>query len=118
MGHPIKAEFDVAASMRDGTILRANVFRPQADGPHPVLLTRTPYGKDFFSAGPILDAVRMAREGYIVVIQDVRGRFASDGDWSSFQDEALDGYDSVEWAATLPDSNGKAEKSPWTSSQR
>lgn len=103
----IKVDFDVPATMRDGTVLRANVFRPAAEGSYPVVLTRTPYGKDFASVSPMLDAVRMARAGYIVVIQDVRGRFRSEGDWKVFESEAQDGYDSVEWAAALPGSSGK-----------
>ena len=107
MDNQIKVEFDVPATMRDGTVLRANVFRPADEGQtYPVALTRTPYGKDYASVSPILDAVRMARDGYIVVIQDVRGRFRSDGEWSVFKYEALDGYDTVEWAAGLPGSNG------------
>ncbi|MBN9393459.1 MAG: CocE/NonD family hydrolase [Chloroflexi bacterium] len=106
MGNQINVEFDVPATMRDGTILRANIFRPAAEGTYPVALTRTPYGKDFASVTPMLDAVRMAQAGYIVIIQDVRGRMKSDGAWSVFRHEAQDGYDSVEWAATLPGSNG------------
>ncbi len=104
----ITIEFDVPATMRDGTVLRANVFRPAdgAGGPYPVALTRTPYGKDLAGTGGTLDAARMARAGYIVVIQDVRGCFTSEGDWSPFRYEGPDGYDSVEWAAALPDSNG------------
>ncbi len=103
----IVTEFDVPAQMRDGTTLRANVFRPASGGPYPVVLTRTPYGKDFASVSPFLDAVRMARAGYIVVIQDVRGRFRSEGEFSAFRNEFEDGYDTVEWAARLPNANGK-----------
>jgi putative CocE/NonD family hydrolase len=106
MGNQISVEFDVPATLRDGTILRANIFRPAAEGTYPVALTRTPYGKDFASVTPMLDAVRLAQAGYIVVIQDVRGRMKSDGAWSLFRNEAQDGYDTVEWAATLPGSNG------------
>src|SRR5205823_3689779 len=96
------------ATMRDGIVLRANIFRPADDdsATYPVALTRTPYGKDFASSGPILDAVRMARAGYIVVIQDTRGRFTSEGTWTPFMCEDEDGYDTVEWAAQLPGSNG------------
>ncbi len=106
MSDQIKVEFDVPAMMRDGTILRANIFRPDDDQAYPVALTRTPYGKDYASATPVMDAVRMARAGYIVIIQDVRGRFRSDGEWATFKNEANDGYDSVEWAAALPGSTG------------
>jgi putative CocE/NonD family hydrolase len=106
MSDQISVEFDVAAAMRDGVALRANIFRPAGEGPYPVALTRTPYGKDFISVMPFLDAVRLARAGYIVVIQDVRGRFRSEGQWRPFHHEDADGYDTVEWAARLPGSNG------------
>ena len=92
----VKADFDVPVPMRDGVVLRANIFRPADDQAYPVAMTRTPYGKDFFTTSAILDAVRLAREGYIVVIQDVRGRFASQGEWQPFFNEPDDGYDSVE----------------------
>src|SRR5581483_4520460 len=107
MSAQITAEFDVPAAMRDGVVLRANIFRPAGAGPYPVALTRTPYGKDYASVTPMVDAPRLARAGYIVVIQDVRGRFRSEGEWTSFKNEAADGYDTVEWAAQLPASNGK-----------
>lgn len=106
MGNQINVEFDVPATMRDGTVLQANIFRPTGEGSYPVALTRTPYSKDFASVTPYLDAVRLAQAGYIVVIQDVRGRFKSDGEWSALRNEADDGYDTVEWAAALPGSSG------------
>jgi len=106
MALPLKVEFDVPATMRDGTILRANIFRPDDDGAYPIALARTPYGKDFFTASTFLDAVRLAKAGYIVVLQDTRGRFTSEGEWRPFFYEAQDGYDTVEWAAGLPGSNG------------
>ena len=91
MSEQITVEFDVAATMRDGTILRANIFRPAAGGPYPVALVRTPYGKDFASVLPFGDAIRLARAGYIVVVQDVRGRFRAGGTWALFANEAADG---------------------------
>jgi uncharacterized protein len=102
-------EFDVAARMRDGVALRANVYRPEGSGPWPTLLARTPYGKDNLQtvSWPGFDPVQAARRGFIVVVQDTRGRFASDGDWDPFSFEGQDGHDSVEWAATLPGSNGR-----------
>lgn len=99
------AELNVAVPMRDGVILRADVFRPAEPGPHPVLVLRTPYNKDGQKPEAYLKA------GYIVVRQDARGRYASDGEWESFYrydtHDAADGYDTVEWAAKLPGSNGK-----------
>ncbi len=103
-----RVQFDVPASMRDGVVLRANVYRPEGDGPWPVLLVRTPYGKDDQVEVNIwLNPVQAARKGFIVVIQDTRGRFTSDGEWVPFRHEREDGYDSVEWAARLPGSNGR-----------
>ncbi len=102
----VQTEFDVPAVMRDGVTLRANVYRPIGDGPFPVLLTRLPYGKDLPLGSAVLNPVQAARRGYIVVVQDTRGRFASEGDYTVFVHEREDGFDSVEWAAQLPDSNG------------
>ena len=86
--------------MRDGVILRANVFRPAGDVAYPVLVMRTPYGKRTGGVD------RYVKAGYIVVSQDARGRFDSDGQWESFlrfdTHDAEDGYDTVEWAAKLP----------------
>jgi uncharacterized protein len=101
----VSVKFDVEAEMRDGTVLRANVYRPSGDGPWPVLLTRLPYGKDFPTDR--FDPVQMARRGYIVVVQDTRGRFASDGDWEPMVHEADDGHDTVRWAARLEGSDGQ-----------
>ena len=93
----------IEAKMRDGTILRADVYRPKAEGTFPVLLQRTPYNKDG-SAGFGLKA---AERGFVVIVQDVRGRYTSDGEWYPFLHESNDGFDTVEWAAGLPYSNGK-----------
>jgi len=102
---PVGVDFDVAATMRDGVVLRANVYRPSGLGPWPALLVRTPYDKN----EPLqdLDPMRAARQGFVVVVQDVRGRFASDGEWIPFRFEPHDGYDSVEWAAGLAGVNGR-----------
>ncbi|MGB5047719.1 MAG: CocE/NonD family hydrolase [Caldilineaceae bacterium] len=102
-------ETDVLVPMRDGVILRADLYRPHGPGDLPVLLCRTPYNKR--SERQVQDAVAMAQRGYLVVVQDVRGRDASDGEWQWMfgEDyrEAEDGYDTVEWAAALPGSTGK-----------
>jgi len=102
----IRIDKNVPATMRDGIVLQSNVYRPDAAGPCPVLLTRTPYGKDMASSF-VIDPVRMAEAGYIVVIQDVRGRFASQGQFGDNECELADGYDSVEWAAQLPGADGQ-----------
>jgi putative CocE/NonD family hydrolase len=103
----IRVELDVAAPMRDGTVLRADVFRPEGPGPWPTLLTRTPYDKREPLILAMLDPLRAARQGFMVVVQDTRGRFASEGEWLPFAHERTDGHDSVEWAARLPGSNGR-----------
>lgn len=102
-------ERDVSVPMRDGTVLRADVYRPAEGGPFPVLLQRIPYNKSFawIAASLILNPLNAADQGYAVVIQDVRGRFNSDGEWTPFHDEAEDGYDTVEWCAEQPWCNGK-----------
>ncbi len=105
----VKVEYDVPATMRDGEVLRANVFRPDDGGvgSYPVLLTRLPYGKDLPFGSSSLDPVQAARRGYIIVVQDVRGTFASGGEWYPFKNERLDGLDTVAWAAQLPGANGQ-----------
>ena len=106
MGQQITVDFDVPAKMRDGVTLRANIYRPQGEGQWPVLLTRLPYGKDLPLGTSILDPAQVARRGYVVVIQDTRGRAASEGEWNPMRNEALDGVDTIAWAAKLPYSNG------------
>jgi putative CocE/NonD family hydrolase len=101
--YAVTFEADVEMKTRDGVTLHADIFRPKADGQFPVLLQRTPYGK----SNDISIALRGAARGYVMIIQDVRGRFASEGDWYVFKHESQDGYDTVEWAAMLPYSNGK-----------
>jgi uncharacterized protein len=102
----IITEFDVPATMRDGIILRANVYRPAGEGEWPVLLTRLPYGKDFPLGTSVLEPGQVARRGYVVIVQDTRGRFSSGGEWNPMRNEALDGVDTIEWAAKLPYSTG------------
>ncbi|MFE2219394.1 CocE/NonD family hydrolase [Streptomyces canus] len=103
----IEIEFDVPVPMRDGTVLRADVYRPAGEGPFPVIVQRTPYDKSVSVADVLLDFRLAARNGYIVVNQDTRGRAVSDGEWVPWKYEREDGYDTIEWAASLPGSNGK-----------
>jgi putative CocE/NonD family hydrolase len=91
--------------MRDGVSLRADVVRPAVDGKFPVLVYRTPYGKD--AAQQEYTTFRHAVErGYAVVIVDVRGRYHSEGEFRPYENEGRDGYDTIEWAAGQPWSNG------------
>jgi putative CocE/NonD family hydrolase len=96
-------DHNLAMKARDGVALRTDVYRPAGEGNFPVLLVRTPYNKDGFAAF----GRRGAARGFMVVAQDVRGRYASEGEWYPFKHEIDDGYDAVEWAAALPHSNGK-----------
>jgi putative CocE/NonD family hydrolase len=104
----VTVERGVECAMRDGVVLRADVYRPLGGGVHPVLLLRLPYDKtaansNFGYAHPSW----YARQGYVVVVQDTRGRYTSDGVFTPFQHEAEDGYDTIEWAAGLPGSDGR-----------
>ena len=103
----LSIEKDVPVPMRDGTVLRADVYRPAAPGKYPVILQRTPYNKNLLAGVNLqLDVELTASEGYAVVIQDTRGRYASDGEFYAFRDDVLDGYDSVEWCAAQAWSDG------------
>ena len=99
----VTVEHAVKATMRDGVVLRADIYRPSAAGRFPVLLQRTPYDK----RGGVTFGTKAAAAGYVVIIQDTRGRYSSEGDFYPFRFESQDGYDTVEWAAALPYSNGK-----------
>ena len=111
----VVTEENLPAPMRDGTILRADIYRPDAPGQFPTLLLRTPYNKkregDFI--GSFIEmGHKLAERGYTVVIQDVRGRYNSDGEfrpnfYCPVHFDSDDGYDTVEWAARLPWSTGK-----------
>jgi len=99
MSKTLVIERDVETRMRDGVVLRADVYRPDTEEQLPVLLQRTPYGKGF--SNPAF-ALMAAERGYAVVIQDTRGRWASDGDGYPLVHEMDDGYDTVEWVARQP----------------
>lgn len=102
----VKVERAVSVKMRDGVILRGDIFRPDAEGKFPVLIERTPYRRAIW--GYSVDfAQRAASRGYVVYLQDVRGRYRSDGDWYPFLHESEDGYDTIEWIAAQPYSDGR-----------
>ena len=102
----IKVENRVPVPMRDGVILYADVYRPAEQGEYPVLVSRTPYSTERYPSA-YASAVYFSRRGYVFVYQDTRGRHESEGKWEPFRDDIEDGYDTVEWAAAQPWSNGK-----------
>src|SRR5947208_16408457 len=101
--YPVTYERNVPVKMRDGVILKADTYRPAGDGKFPVLLQRTPYNKD----NEVDFGLKAAEHGFVVIVEDVRGRYASEGEWYTFKNEPNDGYDTVEWAAALPYSDGR-----------
>jgi hypothetical protein len=101
----VTIEHGVAVKMRDGTVLRADIYRPNTDGKFPVILKRTPYDKH--NDDSVVFGLKGVARGYVVINQDVRGRYTSDGEWYPFLHESEDGYDTVEWAAALPYSDGR-----------
>jgi len=99
-------ERNVAVPVRDGVVLRADLWRPAGAGRFPTLVYRTPYNK-----APVFTTYSLFRKaverGYAVVAQDVRGRYASDGEYLAYQQEGKDGHDTIEWAAAQAWSDGR-----------
>ena len=108
-GHDVQQILDEPAEMRDGTVLRSDIYRPSGGGNHPVLVSRTPYDK----ASNEEMARGLAERGYVVVVQDIWGRYTSEGEFKwQFLDksetfDAQDGHDTAEWASTLSGSDGQ-----------
>jgi putative CocE/NonD family hydrolase len=101
----IKIHRYLAAPMRDGVKLYGDLYRPAREGKFPVLIVRTPYGVQRDGVHEAM--IKFAQRGYAIYIQDVRGRYESEGKWDPFRNEANDGYDTIEWAAKQPWSNGR-----------
>ncbi|MCX6354850.1 MAG: CocE/NonD family hydrolase [Candidatus Aureabacteria bacterium] len=99
-------ERDVDVPMRDGALLRANVWRQAPSGRFPVLIFRTPYSKDEGDPDNERTFQHAVDRGYAMVIQDVRGRYMSEGEYTPYRNEGKDGYDTIEWAAAQPWSDG------------
>jgi len=102
MVESIRVDRDVPMTMRDGVVLRADIYRPDDSEKHPAILTRTPYSKLQGGNSDYLSAVHAAFAGYAFVIQDTRGRFASEGEFMPGAAEGPDGYDTVEAVAAEP----------------
>lgn len=104
---PLPPHTEEFATMRDGVKLAANVFLPEGKGPWPVVVERTPYGKDGGIQELVGGSERYTSRGIAFVMQDTRGKGNSQGSYSIFKDDIADGYDTIEWAAKQPWSNGK-----------
>jgi uncharacterized protein len=101
--HCMRVEQNVGVPMRDGVKLATDIYHPEGPGKFPVILIRTPYKKELEE----LQARYYGRRGYVVAVQDVRGRFGSSGAWEPFVHEGKDGYDAIEWLAAQAWSTGK-----------
>jgi uncharacterized protein len=102
----VQIDRDVAVPMRDGVALRADIYRPARGDRYPVLVFRTPYGKHNAAKSDRIH-LKAVERGYAVVMQDVRGRYASDGTFEPYRHEGEDGYDTIEWAAAQAWSNSR-----------
>jgi len=104
--HEVRTLIDAKAVMRDGVKLSANVFLPTKEGRWPVILERSPYGAKA-SEWYVNRALYFAKRGYAYALQDVRGRYDSEGKWHPWDQEINDGRDSLDWCGTQSWSNGK-----------
>jgi putative CocE/NonD family hydrolase len=107
MLYPVRAKETRSMQTRDGIRLDADLYYPNSAEEFPVLLMRQPYGRSIASTVVYAHPAWYAAHGYIVVIQDVRGRGSSEGEFDLFAAEIADGLDTVNWAASLPQSNGQ-----------
>ena len=104
--YSVVVDENVMAPMRDGVLLAADVYRPDAPGKFPVIVTRTPYDKRNPEHMYEFVGRMFASQGFVCVMQDVRGKFASGGDYYPYMTEAEDGHDTFEWAGKQEWSNG------------
>ena len=98
-------EKNVMIRMRDGVRLATDVYRPAGSERFPVVLTRTPYGSE--NKENLDKGVFYVKRGYAFAVQDVRGKYDSEGDWFGKRNESEDGSDTITWLGTQPWSNGK-----------
>src|SRR3984957_10633 len=106
-GSGVRLERAVRCTMSDGVVLVSDHYYPAAPGPHPTLLMRQPYGRDIASTVVYAHPVWFAAHGYNVVIQDVRGRGGSEGDFYPFRNEGRDGAETIAWLRSRAESNGR-----------
>ncbi len=105
-GSGVRLERGLHCTMPDGVVLVSDHYYPPAPGPHPTLLMRQPYGRDIASTVVYAHPVWFAAHGYNVVIQDVRGRGDSEGEFYPFRNEGRDGAETIRWLRTRGESNG------------
>jgi len=105
--YEVKIEFNERVRMRDGIELSVDVYSPAVVGQFPVILTRTPYNKSTERGNHLTIGRYFASRGYVYVAMDVRGRGDSDGVFVPYRNEGPDGFDSIEWCAKQPWSNGR-----------
>jgi len=103
--HQVTMQHNVRVPMRDGVTLSADIYMPDGAGPFPAILVRTPYSNNTLSA--VDQSKWFAERGYVVIQQDVRGRYDSDGTFYAFKNEPDDGFDTDEWIGQQPWFNGK-----------
>lgn len=106
-GNGVRLERGVRCRMSDGVELVSDHYHPPGVGPHPTLLMRQPYGRDIASTVVYAHPVWFARHGYNVVLQDVRGRGDSQGEFYPFRNEARDGAETIAWLRARPEANGR-----------
>ena len=106
-GSGVRLEPGVRCAMPDGVVLVSDHYYPPQPGAHPTLLMRQPYGRDIASTVVYAHPAWFAAQGYNVVIQDVRGRGGSEGEFYPFRDEGKDGAATIQWLRTRSESNGK-----------
>ena len=101
--YEVIAAKDIMLPMRDGIRLCTDIYRPARNGApvpekFPIILERTPYGKGFVASS----ADYFVRRGYVVIFQDVRGRYKSEGKWAPIRDDPNDGFDTAKWLGEQP----------------
>ena len=102
---PPQGATEEMVAMRDGVKLATSIYLPKGEGPFPVVLTRTPYGKDGELSA--MGSTRYPKAGYVYVVQDCRGKFKSEGEYKTFENDRDDGHDTINWIAKQPWCNGK-----------
>jgi hypothetical protein len=105
--HSVAVDRDIMVKMSDGVRLAADIYRPNSPGKYPVVITRTPYSKDNTHHRYAFAGKLFASQGFVFVVQDVRGKYKSDGEYYPYANEGVDGHETFEWAGAQEWSSGK-----------